>query len=274
MDNKTEDKLTQKIAEKIYDDTASPALQEVGGFFAAITGFFNHVVAAPLHRLNAKFKIKTEAYIRNLYEEYQKIPENHRQEPPINIIGPTLEALKYELDEEALSEMFTNLLLSSMDDRIESKCHPAYVKIISQMNAKDAIVLKGIFQRRNAPFAMVKPKCAIDLNYQGKKLSGYHIHADKFPELYIGDIENLTPFEISKSLYNLNRLGIIEINKTFALRNDFFDIYKQLIESDTIKNIYSQLDTTSIPGCSLDFDKGSINFTEFGKDFAESVIKE
>ena len=84
----------------------------------------------------------------------------------------------------------------------------------------------------------------------------------------------MTPFEISKSLYNLNRLGIIEINKTFALRNDFFDIYKQLIESDTIKNIYSQLDTTSIPGCSLDFDKGSINFTEFGKDFAESVIKE
>ena len=273
MDKDTKEKLTVELAEKVYDDMGSPIIKEVGGFFGAVASFFNNVVAAPLHRLNAKFKIKTQVYIEKLYKKYLNIPEENRQEAPINIVGPALESLKYELDDDELSELFSNLLLSSMDNRKSHKCHPAYVKIITQMDSIDAITLKGIYNRRNTIFPVVTPKCAISINFQEKQLHGYHIHDDKFPDLYIGSIQNLTIFEISKSLYNLSRLGIIEIHKKQVYHWDFSDIYEPLIESEEIKNIYNSIQL-KLPGCSLQFDKGNIEFTEFGKDFVESIIKD
>lgn len=272
MDDEEKLNLALKLADKVYDDTVSPISKEVGGFFGAVAGFFNNVVAAPLHRLNAKFKIKTEAYINNLYEQYLKIPEENLQEPAVNIVGPVLESLKYEIDEDELCAMFTNLLLSAMDNRVSGKCHPAYAKIITQMSSTDALVLKKLYKLRNNIFPIVSPRCEIKINFEGKILNGYHIYSDKFPDYYFGSVDGVSLLDISKSLCNLERLGIIKINK-FAVRNDFHDAYKDLIESKEIKDIYASLDTGVFMGCSLQFGKNSGDFTEFGKDFTECVIK-
>ena len=191
---KKEKDVLENLAEKAYDDVGKPALTELGGFFGAIAGFFNNVVAAPLHRLNAKYKLKTQMYIYNLYEKYQMIPDENKQEPPLQIVGPTIEALKFNLDDDDLSCLFTNLLLSSMDNRIAHKCHPAYVQIISQMDGADARVLATIFARKGGRIPMVMPKCSIKLEYQGRILDGYSMHPEKFPELYIGFVEILLTY--------------------------------------------------------------------------------
>ena len=65
MKKETKEKLAVELTEKVYNDAGRPILKEVGGFFGAVAGFFNHVVAAPLHRLNAKFKIKPKHILKN-----------------------------------------------------------------------------------------------------------------------------------------------------------------------------------------------------------------
>ena len=142
------------------------------------------------------------------------------------------------------------------------------------MDGADARVLTAIFARKGGRIPMVMPKCSIKLEYQGRILDGYSMHSEKFPELYIGFVESLSMFDISKSLYNLSRLGVIEINKQFAMRNDFVDVYKTLMESKEIQEIFDKEELIKIPSAHLAFDKGSIEFTEFGRDFAETVIKE
>ena len=263
----------EKLADKVYDDALSPAMKEVGGIFSALAGFFNNVVAAPLHRLNAKHKIKTQKFIDNLYQEYLQIPEENRQEPPVNIVGPTLEALKYNIDEATLSELFANLLLAAMNNKIANKCHPAYVKILAQMDSTDALVLQHIAPRRGSAFGVVSPRCAIKIEFQGKTLHGYQILMDKFPDHYIGTVNNLSIFEISKSLYNLSRLGLINIQKNSSLRADIWDPYKGLINTQDILDIFNSADPNILSYCTLQYDKGHIEFTEFGKDFVECIIR-
>lgn len=273
MEKKNLGQLIGNVPDKVYDDALSPAMKEVGGIFSALAGFFNNVVAAPLHRLNAKHKIKTQKFINNLYQEYLQIPEENRQEPPVNIVGPTLEALKYNIDEDTLSELFANLLLAAMDNKIANKCHPAYVKILAQMDSTDALVLQHIAPRRRSAFGVVSPRCAIKIEFQGKTLHGYQILMDKFPDHYIGTVHTLSVFEISKSLYNLSRLGLIDIKKNSALRADIWDPYKGLIDTQEILDIFNSADPNILSYCTLQYDKGYIVFTEFGKDFVECIIR-
>lgn len=272
MDKEKSSQIAEKIVDKVYDDALSPAMREVGGIFSAIAGFFNNVVAAPLHRLNAKHKIKTQKFIEDLYREYQQIPEENRQEPPVNIVGPTLEALKYNIDEDVLSKLFANLLLSAMDKKRVNKCHPAYVKILAQMDSSDALVLQHISPRRGSAFGVVSPRFSIKIEFEGKTFSGYKIMMDKLPDYYIGSVSNLSIFETSKSLYNLSRLGLIEIQKNSTLRADFFDPYKDLINTRDIIDIFNSADPHILPYCTLQYDKGCIEFTEFGKDFVECIV--
>ena len=275
MDKSNKEKTFLEIVDKVYDDALSPALKETGGFFSAITGFFNNVVAAPLHRLNASFKIKTEAYINNLHKRYLEIPDENKQEPSVNIVGPTLEALKYNLDEEDLKEMFTNLLLNAMDKTKCSKCHTSFVEIIKQLDSIDATVLNYLSKYKIGQIPMVSPKCNISLSFQGQMLQGYTIANEKFPDLFIGEINSLDIFAISRSLYNLGRLGIIKMNYV-ALLNDFYDNYKQIEGSEKIKELFLGIINGSpefAKSCKLSFDRGQMEFTEFGRDFVDCVIQ-
>lgn len=86
------------------------------------------------------FEQKAIQFERKVQEKYNNIPEQNRVECPINILGPTLEGLKYNIDEEYMQELFANLLSTSMDKAKLSSVHPKYVKIISEMNEIDAKV--------------------------------------------------------------------------------------------------------------------------------------
>ena len=46
------------------------------------------------------------------------------------------------------------------------------------------------------------------------------------------------------------------------------------MESKEIQELFDKEELIKIPSAHLTFDKGSIEFTEFGRDFAETVIKE
>ncbi|MCL2556007.1 MAG: DUF4393 domain-containing protein [Firmicutes bacterium] len=258
-----------ELAGKVYDDGLKPAVKNAGGFFGALTGFFNHVVAAPLHKLNARFEIKTKAFINDLEKEYENIPVENRQEAPINILVPILDSLKARLDEEELKNMFTKLLKNSMDNRVSDKCHPAYVNVINQLSSNDARLLKDMANDKiNNAVVYTKLKDKIlDGIYQLNVIDGNYILALKQDDK---QTEKLTIGKINKSISSLKRLGIIKIenadienhkgeNKIFKdLRDIQQEILKDLLSKD--QNYYSS-HTDMV-----------WKFTSFGKEFIETCI--
>lgn len=122
--------IAKQVAKDVYEDGLQPAVKEAGGVLGTLFGFINNVVFHPLKKLSMSFAAKTEAFARQLEEKYQNIPKENRCDAPVNILGPALESLKYNIEEEDIKNMFANLIANSMDNRNKNIVHPKYVKII------------------------------------------------------------------------------------------------------------------------------------------------
>lgn len=193
-----------QAAEEIYEDGAKSAVKEIGGCFGTLAGFFNKVVLYPLKRLNIEYEQKAIAFEREMQEKYNTIPEDNRCEPKLNIVGPALESLKYNILEDDLREMFKNLLVNNMDNRKQKNYNSAFVKIIEQMSSNDAAVLKWL---------------TLDSVFltKGRRIIQYFadpvMRKASLPPLpkQIVDFEvnDLDRIELSASLSNLERLGLL-----------------------------------------------------------------
>jgi len=269
-----ETELTLELLNKGYDDVLKPAAQEVGEFLGSFFGILNWLVM-PLTKLNIYRKAKLKKFAENVENKLLKVPIKNRQQASINILGPALEALKYNFDEEELKEMFENIIVNAMDNRTSDKCHPAYVDVIRQMSNKDAILLKALRNQTRGVRPLIMPKCQTTINYNNQTKHGY-IGDDEFPDYHIGSFEGLTTLEASKSLTSLQRLGLLNIDKIRSVVNtiDFpgmQDPYKNLFESAEIDEIYKSV-SKQIPGTKLIQDKALFEFTEFGIDFVSTCV--
>ena len=175
---------------------------EVDGVLSTIVGFFDNVVLYPIKKANITFQYRLEEFRQNLEQKASEIPTDKIQEPPITIVGPTLEALKYSLDDEALREMYINLLCSSMDSSNNNYVHPAFVDIIRHMSSYDARLFKFIAEE-NWYIKAINPRA---------KIAGTTTECQCMPEWYIdyhpedGDV-----FRTSASILCLANLGLIDL---------------------------------------------------------------
>jgi abortive infection alpha-like protein len=76
----------------------------------------------------------------------KRVPEERRVEAPPEIAGPTLERLKYTLDNSELADMFEEVLTKSVDSESQAKIHPSFGHIIAQRSRDEAWML---FRLRN-----------------------------------------------------------------------------------------------------------------------------
>lgn len=124
--------VAKETAKDVYADTVQPTAKNVGGFFGTLSGFFNHVVMYPLKKLNIRYEQKAIAFEKEMEHKYNSIPEKERVEPQLHIVGPTMESLKYNIMDDDLAELFSNLLVSDMDMRTQNLCTPAYTDMMSR----------------------------------------------------------------------------------------------------------------------------------------------
>ena len=81
-------------------------------------------------RLDMKRRIKLENWKQNTFNLLNEIPEQNRQDAPLEIAGPLTEASKFYFENEELSTLFSNLLTSSCDTRFISKVHQCFIESI------------------------------------------------------------------------------------------------------------------------------------------------
>lgn len=201
----------EKIVNIVHDvkdvakNTLDPASKNIGGIIGTFTGFFDKVVLYPLKCLNAKFEQKAIAFERKMQEKYNSIPEENKTDAPVNILGPVLESLKYNIDEEYMQDLFANLLADCMDKTKQNRVHPKYVSVISSMNELDAKIFNYIYRKYKRQFIL---SGRVHVHILG---TNQHMHC--LPEWVIQDnIENYSIFEISRSLIRLSNLGMLSLN--------------------------------------------------------------
>lgn len=261
--------VAKETAKDVYEDAIQPTAKNVGGFFGTLSGFFNHVVMYPLKKLNVQYEQKAIAFEKEMERKYNCIPDENKVEPQLHIVGPTMESLKYSIMDDDLAEMFSNLLVSDMDSRTQSLCTPSFVKVIEQLSPIDARVFKTIFINCKQNEAIVICKLSIHKMDDKRKIIRNEYVPRYFTEI---SIDGLTTNDISKSIQNLSRLGLLNID--FFRWKDNDSIYSQILEADSLKALISWAKETTGNDHVVQLDrKGILDLNDFARDFAKVCLR-
>lgn len=258
----------KELSDETIVPIVSPASKELGGFFGAIAGFFNNVLAAPLHRLNARFKAKTIAFIADLEKEHSKIPEENRIEPALNIVGPVLEKLKFCIEEDELKNLYSKLLLSAMDNRKSKNVHPIFVDIISKFNEIDAIIFKKAYEERYKCFVAER---RMSISNREKKDAILKELTSTFPSLFVIPplSSELSLFEVSNSLRRLQAFGLIEVDEFQPREKDIQKVDDYICEKSELMEIINKFSNN---GIKISFACNVFFVNELGLQFAECCL--
>lgn len=124
----------------------------------------------------------------------REVPEQNIAEPNPRIAVPAVQALTYSMGEEHIRSMFANLLSADMNADLKQGAHPAFVEIIKEMMPLDAKVLAVLRK---------KPQIAFKV-----RLGSAATYRD-VTENFSFQIENATEPQITTSISNLERLGLV-----------------------------------------------------------------
>ena len=122
--------------EKIYDDVARPAFQEIGDAARSSVRAARFLLA-PVDYLAAQ----QDRWQRWLKKVSDQIPEENLIFAHPQITGPAIEGLRYLEEENILAELFLNLLARAIDKDRVSEAHPAFAKIIAQLSPDEALII-------------------------------------------------------------------------------------------------------------------------------------
>jgi hypothetical protein len=140
--------VNSKVVEKAYDDAGSKPAKQVGELVED--------VIKTIRLLGFPFQVMAEAQdrFRNMLESaLNRIPQERRINPQLQIVGPIYEHIKYIDDNIILYQMFEELLARSFDSERIAEAHPSFIHIISQLSHDEAIIL---LELRNNDFDFIE----------------------------------------------------------------------------------------------------------------------
>lgn len=267
----SDDNLTSNglavVVEIIRTAGENPQIKEaghnLGNAALTITKTINNALL-PLAAVNFAFdKARiyfNEKFSEDLSKKAESIPLENLIEPKASIAGPTLQGLAFTYEEPQLKNMYLSLLATSMDSRIASRAHPAFVEIIKQLSSDEAHLLKTILSTGNS-------SAIAEVRLDTEEKFGWNLIRSHLCDLT--NTSNNEPVEIPKlpsMIDNWVRLGLINVSYStnftspgsydWVERRPEFIRYKQLHETDTRKLSYS---------------KGIMTRTALGAEFAAAV---
>lgn len=199
----------QLPVKEAYSDVLSPGLKETGRFVEDMTKTLR-LVLAPLQvtaALQDRFSKFLDQAIRN-------VPETRRVAPPPQILGPVLEAIRYEPPGTPISQMFEELVSRASDQVRAHEAHPWYPLLIRQLSSDEAILL-GVIQS-GASNRHLARRCSMDLDPQASKFLNFVVHSDDLPTASLQFPDNVD-FYI-EHLWSIGLAGRFKIEEaaTFA----------------------------------------------------------
>lgn len=199
--------------------------------------------------------------VREMVEkEMEKVQSEDIVSPKPKIAIPILQNASIT-DENELRILYAKLLASAMDKNTVSIVHPAYVSIINQLSAKDALLLKKIVDINDSiPVAHVK------FTFGDRCLANVppHFYSPYFKELE--DMEN-----ISSCIENLSRLQLINLFEGNVVAYNYAQIENDSYIQEQYEYAKRKNPTRDLK---IKVDSYVIQLNDFGKKFIKVCMSQ
>ncbi|MDP0481816.1 DUF4393 domain-containing protein [Bacillus subtilis] len=253
------------LTPKFIDEATTPLAKSVGKTLDSLWSLVFGGIDFYVDKVNTKRVHSLQLFKEELETKVSSIPEESLTEPPLHIIGPTIEASKFYFENDELRSMFANLIAASFDAKTLNKTHPAFIELIKQLSPLDAKNLK-IFKSGNT-YPIVKYNLMTENNSSFTEKDNVFLDNDEVLNIDLN----------STSITNLNRLGLLEITYgTTLVRAGAYDkfynepFFKSL--KDIFKNGKHKEDQTLSGFIDIDLKKGVILLTPFGSNFIDICL--
>lgn len=249
------DKSTELI-EKVYDDGAKDFVHESGITVSLIPKAINAALV-PMRKWIAEREYSLKETQILLEKKLKNISADEIVAPESYIAVPALQAISYSMDNEILRNLYANLLANSMNIKVKDSVHPSFVDIIKQMSPSDAQIFGEICVSEIRP--------TIDLSISINNEIGEKKH------LYnITWINTYDYAEVLVSLSNLQRIGLIQIDKGIEYTHDpNYEIVRKNIVYLNYKKKYERMTNVKI-----NENKQFIKITPLGDLFYRICVKD
>lgn len=264
-------KPPNETIDKAYDDIAHPVASEVG----KLVGRIPRAINAALSGID-KWIMQKEY---NLSETEKLLAQKMKNTEPQNIVPPepyvaipALQSISYCFNNKELRNLYANLLANAMTSANKDHVHPAFVEIIKQFSPNDAVVLKEIFIRtRTIPLPCAKLSIVL-------KIKGLHMVGQSAPRKIYSDTitdlcqHHLTHKQLSVSLENLKRLGLIAFSDIILENNSLYDFVKTSHMYSIVSSDFESLKGTDEEPEYIDICKSCYYLSDFGELFCSICI--
>jgi hypothetical protein len=208
--NEPADDFVQNLAEAIakqvpvrdvYEDGLSKPTKQTGELLTDIVKTLR-LALFPVQALSAL----QDRYSKFIDRSIRQVPEQQRTPPAPQILGPVMEAIRYEPADTPIDEMFSELLSRAMDNERVNEAHPAYPFLIRQLSSDEARILAALFGRT---YDRVHTS---DYDRNTNLFSGHKVEIDDLPR------DNLDfPQNVSFYMTHLANLGFKETRKPSSM---------------------------------------------------------
>lgn len=244
----------------IYDDMLQPAAKELGKGLLTVARTVN-VALSPLQGVVWGYEKIRDRFFPKIEDRLKNIPPENVITPNISVAGPIMEALRYTGSEEALSDLYANLLAASMDKTTATTAHPAFTEIIKQLTPDEAKLI--------ALFPVDPHMPLIDVRQRAKTEqigSGYTILSN---HSLLGELAGCEHLDLVPAyLDNLIRLGLAEIPS--GRYYTAVGVYNELENSEKAQSFKRAIEMNSQNEC--EFKRKFLRITALGKQFARVCV--
>ncbi|WP_158229661.1 DUF4393 domain-containing protein [Blautia sp. An81] len=239
----------------LTDVPTKNAGQTFGDLWYLVFGGITH--AADKRRM--KYAADLEKFHQELTESIDKIPDDKKVDPSIQITAQALENSKYCVSSESLRNMFTKLISGTMNKDYEPLIHPSFPEMIKQMSTNDAHILMEL-KRKSYIVPVAEFREVFKENGNG---------ITHFTNAYISDTFKIPLEECSCSLSSLERMGLVSISFERHLIED--SLYKPFYKTSIYQNMSEEISSIN-RNSELSLKKGICSTTPLGKRFIAACV--
>lgn len=237
-------------AKNLTDIPTKNAGQTFGDIWYLVFGGISH--AADKKRM--KYAADLDQYRKELDEAIDRIPEEKKIEPSIQVTAQALENSKYCISSKPLRDMFVKLISGTMNIDLEPLAHPSFPEMIKQMDITDAHLLMEL-KRSNYQAPIV--------NYlESFKEEGSYLTA--FQNIYISKLFKISMLKTNRSISSLERMGLIKVSFNERISAPY--TYEEFYNTPLFIHFQNEINRLNRPS-EATIQKGICLVTPLGKDF-------
>ena len=197
-----------------------------------------------------------------LPELLQACPPEDVISPDPAIAGPAIEVLRHVLHEPVLSDLVASLLATAIDKNRSSIALPAFVDVIRNLSADEAILI-GYFSK-DVPLPL------IDLRWDYKTESGKQGGKEVLLNFshFAQHAQCRHPLLAATYTDNLRRLGLIEIPAFYQYADN--DAYAAMIADPLVNSLIAEIQADTDRAVAIE--RKGLRLTAMGRQFIHACV--